>query len=280
MAPKSTRDPKTHAGAALGGVLRGLRESAGIKTVDEMAKILGGDISVAGQAETGKFPPTEANLNVYLDTCRVTKAHREAVVALWHIAKAKEDPGRQKVAPWYETEQRAHTLMYWALALVPGFLQTREYAEAVYRSVGHPEAKVAEFTERRMARQSMLDREEPPDISVVLWESVFANPVGPPEVMREQISRLQEVTGLSFVHLQVMRYSPAANPGLGGAFGVAQSYDGPDLLLTGGLFEDQVTDDRMKVREAARTFNQVRVEAFGSEETRAFLREAMDKWDT
>lgn len=278
MAPKNTRDPKTHAGAALGGVLRRLRESAGIKTVDEMAKVLGAEISVAGQAETGKFPPTETNLNVYLDTCEVTGAHREAIVALWHIAKAKEDPGRQRVAPWYETEQQAHTLMYWALVLVPGFLQIREYAEILYRAKGHAEERVAELTEGRMARQSLLDWDDPPDISVVLWESVFANPVGSPEVMRAQIARLLEVSALPFVHLQVLKYDPAGNPGLAGAFSLAQAYDSPDLLLTGGIGEDQVTDDRMKVREAARTFNQVRVDALREGETREFLRETMEQW--
>lgn len=280
MAPKNTRDPKTHAGAALGGVLRRLRESAGIRTVDEMAKVLGTEISVAGQAETGKFPPTEANLGVYLDTCKVTDTERDAITALWHIAKAKQDPGRQRVAPWYETEQQAHTLMYWALALVPGFLQIREYAETLYRARGHAEERVAELTEGRLARRSLLDRDDPPDISVVLWEAVFSNPVGPPEVMRTQIARLLEVSGLPFVHLQVLRYDPAANAGVAGAFSLAHAYDSPDLLLTGGIGEDQVTDDRMKIREATRTFNQVRVDALREGETRDFLRETMEQWNS
>lgn len=80
--------------------------------------------------------------------------------------------------------------------------------------------------------------------------------------------------------MQARRWSWASLPRwLGGAFSLAQSDESSELLLTGGLGEDQVTDDKMRVRETIRIFNQIRVDALRECETQEFLQETMEQWN-
>ena len=67
--------------------------------------------------------------------------------------------------------------------MIPGILQTEDYARAVLRAA--PNAGTVEDIERavslRMERQVVLDRADPPDLWVVLSESVLRVRVGGPE---------------------------------------------------------------------------------------------------
>jgi hypothetical protein len=72
--------------------------------------------------------------------------------------------------------------------------------------------------------------------------------------------------------------SLGANAGLGGAINLVASDDGPELLGSDALVEDQVTNNPMLVRKASVTFNRVRADALTGRESRARLTEAMERW--
>lgn len=274
MAPKRTRDPRTHAGAALGDVLRDLRSDADITSQEAMAKRLQATLSVAAEAETGKFPPTEANLGAWLDICDVHGRHREAVEALWRIAKAKENPGRQRVAPWYETEAEAHTLMYWATTLVPGITQTQEYAAELYRAEVHRGVTPEQIVTRRLSRQAVLTRDDPPDVTILLWEPVLEHLIGSPSVMADQLTHLLELSELPNVHLQVRR---GVSAGLGSSINLAMTGT-MEVLMVDGFYEDFLVGESARIRQAVSTFNSIRALARPEDESRAIITEAREKW--
>lgn len=105
MAPRiQSRDPRKHLGAFLGQQLRAIRGEAGYPSQEALAEVLGTDRSVVGKAETGEYPPAEAVLAQWLDTCKVEGRLREMLEGTGRIARVRENPGQAQVAPWYETE--------------------------------------------------------------------------------------------------------------------------------------------------------------------------------
>ena len=139
-------------------------------------------------------------------------------------------------------------------------------------------AKVAERLEVRMARQAILERPDPPDITIVVWEPVLHHQIGAGETMREQIARLAELSDMPTVTIHVLPSAHGANPGLGGAIQLAATADTPELLLSDTLVEDHLTNDPAQVRQASSTFNSVRADGLNRAGTRAILVEAMERW--
>lgn len=258
--------------------LRLSRIAAGFGSQDALAADLGTDRSVVTKAETGERPPNTAVLKAWLDACDVSGQLRSAIEGMHKIARAREDPAKIKTEPWFETEARAHTLRYWAPVLVPGLVQVEAYASALYIAMGHDSDKIIELVDGRMARQKILTRADPPDVTIVLWEPVLHHMIGSPEVMRAQLTRL---LGLSRrIVLHVLPGRVGANAGLGGPINLAAADGTPELLLSDGLVEDWLTNDPGQVRRASATFNNVRGDALPRAESRTVISEAMERWTT
>jgi transcriptional regulator with XRE-family HTH domain len=118
-------------------------------------------------------------------------------------------------------EQGASQIRVYEAQLVPGLLQTREYAEAVARSgtAERSDAEVARHVDLRMQRQAVLEREpDPLRLWVALDEAVLRRVVGSPALMAEQLRHLAEVAERPKVTIQVMPYSGGAYPGMTGRF--------------------------------------------------------------
>lgn len=280
MPPRAqARSPENDPAAFLGDELRELRKAAGYRSQDDVAPFLSIDRSVIGKAETGEFPPTPEVLALLLDLYRVEGRLRRVYERLATVARARLDPDRLRVAPYFETEAKAHTLRFWNPTIVPGIVQTRNYAAELYRAVGYDETQVAEFLERRMGRQAIFERPQPPDTTILLWEPVVLHhQIGAAETMREQLAQLLALPNA--VVIQLVPGSLGANAGLGGAIHLAASDDGPEILVSEALVEDQVTNNPALVRKASATFNHVRADARSARESRAMLTEAMEKWQS
>lgn len=118
-------------------------------------------------------------------------------------------------------EQGAAAIRVYEAQLVPGLLQTREYAESVARSgtAERTDEEVARHVELRMDRQAVLDREpEPLRLWVTLDEAVLRRVVGSRALMAHQLHHLAEMAQRPKVTIQVMPYSGGAYPGMTGRF--------------------------------------------------------------
>ncbi len=281
MPPRQqARDPRTHLGAFLGEQLREIRTEAGYSSQDDFAPAMRKDRSVIGKAETGESPPTESVLADWLDLCGVGGRLRAMLEGVTRIARLRENPGQAQAEPFYGAEARAHTVRYWAPIILPGIIQTPAYATELFKAMRFDPAKVAERLEVRMSRQAILERPDPPDITIVLWEPVLHHQIGTPETMRDQLARLVALSDMPTVTIHVLPSSHGANPGLGGAIQLAATADAPELLLGDSLVEDQLTNNPEVVRRASSTFNNVRADALNRAGSRDILMEAMDRWST
>lgn len=275
---KQARDPRTHLGAFLGEQLREIRAEAGFPSQDDFSTAIRKDRSVIGKAETGESPPAEGVLADWLDSCGVSGRLRVIFEGMTRIARMRENPGQAQAEPFYGAEARAHTVRYWAPIILPGIVQTPAYATELFKAMRFDAAKVAERLEVRMSRQAILERADPPDITIVLWEPVLQHQIGTGETMGGQMARLVELSDMPTVTIHVLPSSHGANPGLGGAIQLAAAADAPELLLSDSLVEDQLTNDPVHVRRASSTFNSVRADALNRAGSREVLMEAMERW--
>ena len=279
MPPRTqSRSSETNVGALLGEHLRRARIASGYRSQDALASALGTDRSVVTKCETGERPPNVSVLTAWLDACEITGQLRAVLEGLSKLARTREGPVKQWVAPWFETEAKAHTLRYWAPVIVPGLVQTPAYARELFAAMGHDEGKVSELTEVRMGRQAILDRPDLPDVTIALWEPVLHHLIGSPEVMRNQLARLVELSARPRILIHILPGKLGANAGLGGAINLAATGDAAELLLSDGLVEDQLTNDPAPVRKASTTFNGVRSDSLPRSDSRNVIMEAMERW--
>jgi hypothetical protein len=272
----------THPGsdprALLADLLRAARQQSAYPTQDALAHAIGKERSAVSKPEQAERVPAVDVLADILTACGVTGLAGQAIEGIARLARAWDDPKQAQVAPWYETEARAHTLRYWNPTLVPGPFQSPAYATELFRAMGFDDAKVAESLQTRLRRQSILTRDTPPDVTVVLWQPVLYHQIGTAQIMRDQCALLLEASRLPNVSLHVLPSSAGANPGLGGAINLAATDDAPELLLSDGLVADSLSQDPPVVHKARTRLSGVRADALNRADTRASITEAIKAW--
>ncbi|GAA0488910.1 transcriptional regulator [Paractinoplanes deccanensis] len=237
----------------LGNELRRLR---GERRAADVAMALGWSESKLSRIETAHTGISEADLDRLLTIygVRVEDRTRLRDLARRGRARAWWTPYRSSVPDPYDEyvalEAEAVLISEWESQIVPGLLQTDEYARAVIEvgaDVGEAET-IQRRLALRMARQAVLTREPPPQLRVVIDEAVLHREVGGPEVLRRQLARLLEAAGRPGVELLVLPFSAGAHAGMTESFMVLEFEPGTRAPvvhiegLTGGLFRVKPTD--------------------------------------
>jgi hypothetical protein len=111
------------------------------------------------------------------------------------LARRADGPVPTWFEDWLRAEGDAHVLRIWQPLIIPGLLQTAEYARALFLAAGADEASAEELVAVRLERQSILDRAEPPHVITVLDESALRRLVGSPAIMCEQLAHRPECPG-------------------------------------------------------------------------------------
>lgn len=112
--------------------------------------------------------------------------------------------------------------------LIPGLLQTRDYAEQVFQMPGGS-IDAADNNEReraiqlRIERQALLTRFAAPQLSVILNEAVLRRPVGSASIMIDQLHQILKATELPNVTIRVLGFSAGLHAGaMSGAFSIME----------------------------------------------------------
>src|SRR5437870_9108184 len=113
-------------------------------------------------------------------------------------------------------EAAADAIHAYEALVVPGLLQTEDYARATIRAARHDidESEVEKRVRIRIARQSLLTQDDPLDLWVILDEAVLHRPVGGPGVMRRQLDHLVMVSDLPNVAMQVLPFVAGGHAGM------------------------------------------------------------------
>lgn len=225
-------DTRTGGGAptvlriVLGKRLQQLRDKAGL-SYEQAARAL--DVTHATvrrmeKAEVGlKVPYVEKLLRTY------GVSGPEEIEGFVALAREANQPGwwhryRDVLPEWFSVfvslESESSAIRAYEPHYIPGLLQTENYARAVLRAgMPHaPEGEIKRQVALRLERQDVLRRVEPPLLWVVMDETVLRRPIGGPEVMREQIDHLLDMTKQSHVRLQIMPLNAGPHPAMYGPF--------------------------------------------------------------
>jgi hypothetical protein len=182
------------------------------------------DASWLSRIESAEVRPHPNDVRALLSLYGVEGDQAEAVIAVARQAKQRGWWQRYSdVLPdWFTTyvgmESEASVIRTYECQMIPGLLQTEDYARAAFR--GAPvltrEEEVEKQVSLRMERQAILAQDEPPLLRVVIDEGAARRLVGGRAVMREQIMRLIEASERSNVQILLLPY--AAGVGFDGSF--------------------------------------------------------------
>ena len=210
----------------LGARLRRLREASGI-SVNEAGFVVRGSPSKISRLENGRVSVKDRDIVDLLALYGVTdEAQREELRAMaaransvgwWH--------DYSDILPsWFEEyvglEEAATQIRGYEVQLVPGLLQTEDYARAVTLLEYSNPKEINRRVSLRMTRQAILSRPAPASLWVVVDEAALRRPIGGSSVMRAQLKHLIAASQRSNVTIQVMPFKIGGHPAVAGPFSV------------------------------------------------------------
>ena len=207
----------------LGALLRALRNERGL-TVDQVAAELLCSPSKVSRMETGHRGATARDIR---DLCELygvaDPAERSRLASL--AAEGKRQGWWQTYeldyfATYVGLEEAATAMRQYQSTVVPGLLQTPDYARAMAEVLEVGPGRVDELVEVKLRRQHLLAAKPSVPLSVIIDEAVLHRLVGGSQAMSDQLQYLIDVTESSNVTIQVVPYSVGAHPAMESTFAI------------------------------------------------------------
>lgn len=263
--------------------LRRLRTDAGL-TVDQARQHIGVARSTMGRIERAEVAVSVGNVQALLALYGVAPDDAARLVELAKLARKRGWWQRYgDVLPdWFSVyvglESEASHISEYEPQLVPGILQTEDYARALVEAEHHSdtEQEKARRVELRMQRQQ---REEPPAMWLVLDEAALCRPVGGRDVMRAQLKRVLEASHQPGNTVQVLPFEVGEHASMGTPMTIlsfADPRDTPVVYIenhTGGLYLDEAPE----VERYADLFEHLQAAAASIRRSREILTDAIDR---
>ncbi|MDH6226458.1 MULTISPECIES: helix-turn-helix transcriptional regulator [Streptomyces] len=263
----------------LGQELRRLREQKGM-TAEEVAERLLVSQSKISRLENGRRSISQRDVR---DLCGVYEVEDQRIVeSLMQMAKDSRQQG------WWHSfgdipysvyiglETDAASLRVYDPQVVPGLLQTRQYAESLITGA-LPETAAADIEKRvqvRLRRQQRINAQENPlRLWTVLDEAALKRVVGNRAVMREQLEHLVEQAQMPHVTVQVIPFELGAHPGLNGQYAILEFPDASDssVVYIEGVTSDLYLEKPNDVQKYSVMYEHLRAQALNVEQSRQFI---------
>ncbi|MFI5066114.1 MAG: DUF5753 domain-containing protein [Streptosporangiales bacterium] len=129
-----------------------------------------------------------------------------------------------------------------------------------------------------MDRQAILGRPDPPDLWVIVDESVLRRPVGGAAVMAGQLDRLLTASRQPAVTVQVMPVAAGAHPGLLGSLVIAGFDRAPDIAYLDNALTGQLIEGREDVKTVQMLYDTLRAEALPPRASEQMMAEVVREW--
>ncbi|MGH3827302.1 MAG: helix-turn-helix domain-containing protein [Pseudonocardiaceae bacterium] len=264
----------------LGTRLRRLREAAEISRAEAGFAIRGSESKIS-RLELGRVSFKARDVTDLLTMYGVSDPEKREVF-LEMVARSNE-PGwwhryTDLLADWFQDylglEESTSRIQEWEQQLVPGLLQTEDYAKAITNHGWStmPSQDAPRQLAVRMRRQQLLDRPQSPKLWAIIDESVLHRPIGGRRVLLAQLEHLLELTKRSNITLQVLPYQFSG-------YAAESSFttlrfaepELPDVVyiehLSGALYLDKRADTELY----SRVFDRLTVDAHTPDHTRQLL---------
>jgi len=264
--------------AVFGAMLRFYRQQAGLSQ-----DVLGAKAHMSGKTisayENGWRVPTRP-ATADIDAVPEMQTNG-ALTELWDRLK---DGMSYQAYPWWfqdwaSKEAEAATLRWFEPLVVPGLLQTADYARSIFQTrFGVGSEEIEERVAARMRRQEILLRDKPPALWVILDEWVLRRPVGSPHIMLEQVNRLIEAARQPNIAIEIISASVGAHEGLTGAFAIADFAAAPSVGYREAAGRGQPVEEHDEMALLELAWATLRGEAQPRKASLAVLEETAKTW--
>jgi transcriptional regulator with XRE-family HTH domain len=208
----------------LSALLRQLRFNAGL-TVEQVAERLLCSPSKVSRMETGFRTGTMRDIRDLCDLYGVTdRAQRDYLMEL--VRESRRQGWWQSYDVPFGTyiglESDATSISVFHPTVIPGLLQTADYARAIMAGGSLSPEAIEQHVAVRLRRQELLDRDNPPELHVVVDEAALRRRIGSPSIMRAQLDHIIGKSGLPNVSVQVIPYVHGAYKAMDSSFSILE----------------------------------------------------------
>lgn len=277
----------------LGSALRSLRVVAGF-SMDEAADRLGLSGKPAlSKIENGKQRVTGLGLTAFFQVYGVEPEDtRTKIKAMASLAASGK---RTNLLDEYKEAIQTHGFEDYLhlegmaakaegfLQVVPGLLQTREYATSIVErsQVWSSKREVSRFVDLRLARQAALTRDDPLDLQCILDEAALRRVVGGREIMKSQLESLLTTTEkYSHVTIQVLPFTVGAHAGIDGSFQLLHFQVGEPIALVETKTTSVYLEEDGDVDRYRTALDSLRTQALDVPATRHLIHELIKDYET
>lgn len=254
--------------AFFGAELRQARVAAGLSQ-EQLGRRLNFSGDLVGKIETCERAPTPG----FAEGCDGVFPHLDGLFTrLLELARRWDGPYPQWFRDWLEAEREATSLRTWQLTLVPGLLQTTDYARAILAAGPDTMAdELEQMVTARIQRQAILDRPRPPALWVVLDEHVLRRRIGSAKIMHEQLLHLADLGERPRITIQIVPARVGVHAGLLGAFIIAGFNGAPDTVYLETSADGQVLEKSSVVGQVTLRFDTLRAVALPKDDSRDLI---------
>ncbi|SFJ78391.1 Helix-turn-helix domain-containing protein [Streptosporangium canum] len=267
----------------LASELRRLRIEHGL-SMQEVAERMDLTAASISRMETGRRGIRPRDLRAFLDMYGVVETGREPLLALAKEARQRGwwqnygDVLPGEYATLIGLEAEAASTRTYQQTLVPGLLQTAEYARSVIAASrpGDAPEDVERRASVRMERQKRLTGQDPLELSVILGEGVVHQHVGTAQITADQFHHLAEANRRPNVMIQILPYRAGAHPAMTGSFTIV-GFPAPsdlDVIYLENMSSGLYLEDAADVRRYVTVFDYLRAAALSPADTTAMLMDA------
>ncbi|MBB5794885.1 helix-turn-helix transcriptional regulator [Streptomyces caelestis] len=188
----------------------------------------------------------------------------------------KYDP---RFAAAAELERHATVIQQFALSLVPGLLQTPDYARAVFAAY-RPNSTDQELDRKvviRTERARILDGPSAPVIWTLLDEAVLRRSVGGPQVMAEQLHKIADLAGSRRIRLHVLPYRVGAHPLMESLLTLMTFEDSAPVAYVDAFETGRLMDDPALVSACQTAYALALSDALSRQESLALVKSAAEE---
>jgi transcriptional regulator with XRE-family HTH domain len=241
------------------------------------------------QEQLGKATAYSAASVAAIETCRLIPSRKFAMgadAALGsdgHLERLQELVQETAVLPWFrdlvETERQAVSIQTYESYLIPGLLQTEDYARYCI-SATRPALssdEVSRAVALRMTRQGILSQDDSPWLWAIIDESTLRRQVGGKDIMRAQCEQLLSVSRRPRVAIQVIPDSKGAACAYGQEFMILTFKSRAPMAYLENMRDARYARDRDEVGAYSVTFDYLRASALDDEQSAELIRGVMDE---
>lgn len=246
--------------------LRRLRAASGL-SLRALGERLGWDASLFGKMENGETLGSSEVVQA-LDTHYGTPG---LLLALWELAAGDHTQFRERYRRYMALEAEAVSLWHFAVSVLPGLLQTPEYAREMLTVGGLEGKELEQQVEARMGRRELLEGKGAPPFRTILSEAVLRTPLRDPAEWRGQLEYVAAVAERPNVTMQVLPLSAGLHGLMNATVMFLRLAHGSTVAYTENGYEGDLIEESAPVERLQRGYDAMRDLALSPADSRKFV---------